>query len=236
MTGRGFAAATFQDQKTSRSSQRSLYGFGGWTRTRYGTAGCPAPRIRADDIDQAVLQALYDFYTTSETVLTAMIDRAQAQRANTSTDRQDELAAIATQITTTEAAISKYHTAFENGAMDDATAGPRIRDLRQQLARLQAHHAQLADEAVIQPAPPPPGTIARIRAYLSQIMTSGTATERKAAIETLIHEVQLTDQGVIPVFKIPNDQTPLPDESGQTEEGSPVRTMVRSVGRQGLEP
>src|SRR6266545_6369865 len=31
MTGRGFAAATFQDQKTSRSSQRSLYGFGGWT-------------------------------------------------------------------------------------------------------------------------------------------------------------------------------------------------------------
>src|SRR6266511_2530507 len=210
MTGRGFAAATFQDQKTSRSSQRSLYGFGGWTRTRYGTAGCPAPRIRADDIDQAVLQALYDFYTTSETVLTAMIERAQAQRANTSTDRQDELAAIATQITTTEAAISKYHTAFENGAMDDATAGPRIRDLRQQLARLQA--------------------------YLSQIMTSGTATERKAAIETLIHEVQLTDQGVIPVFKIPNDQTPLPDESGQTEEGSPVRTMVRSVGRQGLEP
>jgi len=42
-----------------------------------------------------------------------------------------------------------------------------------------------------------------IRDYLATIMTSGTPTERKAATETLIHEVQLTDQGVIPVFKIP---------------------------------
>lgn len=42
-----------------------------------------------------------------------------------------------------------------------------------------------------------------IRDYLATIMTSGTPTERKAAIETLIHEIQLTDQGVIPVFKIP---------------------------------
>jgi site-specific DNA recombinase len=67
-------------------------------------------------------------------------------------------------------------------------------------------------------------------------MTSGTPTERKAAIETLIHEVQLTDQGVIPVFKIPTNDTPLPNESGHNEEQPPVRAMVRSVGRQGLEP
>ena len=56
-------------------------------------------------------------------------------------------------------------------------------------------------------------------------------------IETLIAEVQLTDQGVMPVFKIPSDHTPLPTAGGHNEEdGSPVRAMPRSVGRQGLEP
>lgn len=83
-----------------------------------------------------------------------------------------------------------------------------------------------------------PGTIATIRDYLSTIMTSGSDTERKAAIETLIAEVQLTDQGVTPVFKIPTDTTMPPPNPGEGthEEQPPVRTMVRSVGRAGLEP
>lgn len=41
-------------------------------------------------------------------------------------------------------------------------------------------------------------------------MASGSDTERKAAIETLIAEVQLTDQGVVPVFKIPTETTMPP--------------------------
>jgi site-specific DNA recombinase len=36
-----------------------------------------------------------------------------------------------------------YHTAFENGTMDDATAGPSIRELRQRLTQLQARHTAL---------------------------------------------------------------------------------------------
>ena len=55
-------------------------------------------------------------------------------------DGDAELAALTTQITTGQA-----HTSFENGTMDDATAGPRIRDLRHRLTQLRARHAQLAD-------------------------------------------------------------------------------------------
>ena len=62
-----------------------------------------------------------------------------------------------------------------------------------------------------------------IRDYLATIMTSGTPTERKAATETLIHEVQLTDQGVITRVQDPNHETPLPDRSDLKEDGSPVR-------------
>lgn len=63
-------------------------------------------------------------------------------------------------------------------------------------------------------------------------MTSGTATEREATIELLIAEVELTDQGVMPVFKIPTETRRLLDASSHNEEdGPPVRTVVRLVGR-----
>ena len=121
--------------------------------------------------------------------------------------------------------------------MDDTTAGPRIRELRQRLAQLHTRHAELEAGLAAQPAPPAPGTITMIRDYLSTIMASGSDTERKAAIETLIAEVQLTDQGVVPVFKIPTDTTmPPPDPDGGASEEPLVRTMVRSVGPAGLEP
>ncbi|MEV0398277.1 recombinase family protein [Polymorphospora rubra] len=209
-----------------------------FTRTRYGKhATCTAPRLPADKLDQMVLQALYDFYTTAEPVLTAMIERAQAQRDTTRDDQHAELAATTGQITATEQAIARYHTAFENGTMDDTTAGPRIRDLRHQLAKLHTRHTELEADIANQPATPPPGAVARIRDHLATIMASGTPTERKAAIETLIAEVRLTDKGAVPVFKIPTDTTVPPPETDEgTHNQPPVRTMVRSVGRQGLEP
>ena len=160
-----------------------------------------------------------------------MINRAQASHQASTGDGAAELAALATQITNGQAAINRYHAAFENGTMDDAVAGPRIRELRHRLTQLQARHAQLADELDRQPAPPPPSTIARIREHLTEIMSSGTTTERKAAIETLIHEVRLTAQGAVPVFKIPTETTMPPPEPGEgtRNEQPTVRTMVRSV-------
>jgi site-specific DNA recombinase len=211
-----------------------------FSRIRYGTAGCHAARLPADQFDQAVLQALYDFYTTAEPILAAMIERARSQHHDTHADRRAELDAITAQITTAEHAVDKYHTAFENGTMDDATAGPRIKDLRVRVEQLHARHAEITDQLDTQPTAPPPGTIQRLRAYLHQVTTVGTTSERKAAIETLIADIKITDQGVIPVFKIPTDETPPappnPDEGHHNEQQPLVRTMVRSVGRTGLEP
>ena len=210
-----------------------------YTQTRYGKRStCHAPRLRADEIDDLILQALYDFYANTDAVLTDMINRVQAHHQASAGDGDAELAALTTQITTGQAALDRYHTAFENGTMDDATAGPRIRELRHRLTQLQARHAQLADELARQPAPPPPGTIARIREHLTDIMNRGTVTECKAAIETLIHEVQLTPQGAVPVFKIPTDTTMPPPETneGTRDQQPTVRTMVRSVELRGLEP
>lgn len=204
-----------------------------FSRTRYGTAGCTAARLPADEIDTAVLQALHDFYTHADTLLTDAITRAQHHHHTTHTDRHAEHQALTNHIKAKEAAIERYHTAFENGTMDDTTCGPRLRQLRAELAQLAARRDEISDTIDTPPAAPAPETLNHIRTYLADTITHGTTAERKAAIEALIHEIKITTEGVIPVFKIPQ---PDPDSGHNAAIAAPVRTMVRSVGRVGLEP
>jgi site-specific DNA recombinase len=205
-----------------------------FSRARYGTHGCHAARLPADDTDTAVLAALCDFYTQAPGLITDAITRAQDCHHDNHAGRHAETEALTTQIKAGQNAIDRYHTAFENGTMDDTTAGPRIRELQQQITQLKARRDQIAATITAQPAPPPPGTFEHLATYLPEITTAGTPAERKAAIEALIHEIRITDQGVIPVFRIPGPATPIPGQPDST--GTPVRTMVRSVGRVGLEP
>ncbi|WP_016818001.1 zinc ribbon domain-containing protein [Salinispora arenicola] len=139
-----------------------------FSHNRYGAAGCNGVRLAADATDTAVLQALHDFYTNAHTILDKVITEALAQFHDTHADRHAELDADNAQITNTQAATERYHHAFENGTMDDATAGPRITELRHKITQLQAHRDDLAASLDNEPTPPPTGTIERLRAYLTQ--------------------------------------------------------------------
>jgi site-specific DNA recombinase len=81
-----------------------------------------------------------------------------------------------------------------------------------------------------QPAPPAPGTIDQLHTCLA----SGTPAERKAAIQALVGEVRITNDGLVPVFRIPRPRTATPG-SDSTAIGL-VRAMGQPVGRLGLEP
>ena len=126
--------------------------------------------------------------------------------------------------------------------MTEETAGQRLQTPRGQITQLTARAEELADTIGAEPAPPPAGVIERLQTHLADVMTGGTPGERKAAIEAFVAEIRITDEGVIPVFRIPGPHTPIPDTGGRggadevTRTGDPVRAMVRSVGRQGLEP
>jgi site-specific DNA recombinase len=204
-----------------------------FTRARYGTKTCPAPRIPADQADTAVLTALAAFYAQETALLTAAISRAQAHQADGHAGQRAEADAVTAHITAKEAAIARYRTAFENGTMDDTTAGPRLKELQQELTLLRARYGELTDAINAQPAPPPAAALDHLRGYLPQLVNSeGSATERKAAVEALIHEIRITEQGLIPVYRIPAPDSPVPGH----DDTPPVRTMVGSVGRLGLEP
>jgi site-specific DNA recombinase len=209
-----------------------------FSRVRYGTHGCRAARLPADDTDTAVLNALCDFYSNCTDLIAEAVARARERHRDGHADRRAEHAAILAQIRQKEAAIDRYFTAFENQTMDEESAGDRVKKLRSEIAQLTARAEELADAMGSEPAAPPPGTIERLQAYLADAITSGSANELKAAIEALIAEIRITEEGVIPVFRIPGPRTPIPGGDGAaTITGTePVRAMVRSVGPVGLEP
>jgi site-specific DNA recombinase len=192
----------------ARGRSRTYRYYTCFSRNRYGAAGCTGTRLDADALDDAVLAALVDFYATAETILTQVIAAAQHEFHQAHSDRHAELAILTAQITQAETAIERYHLAFENGTMDDTTAGPRIKDLRQKITQLTARCDDLTEALAAEPTAPPPGTIDLVRSQLHEMIRSGEPGERKRAIEALIHEVRITGDGqVVPVFKIPNRRT-----------------------------
>jgi site-specific DNA recombinase len=206
-----------------------------FTRARYGPGTCPAPRINAPEADTAVLTALARFYAQETQVLMNVITRAQAHDDSRDQTRKAETDAVLAQITVKENAIGRYHAAFENGTMDDVTAGPRLAQLTTELTQLRARHAELTDTINAQPQPPAPDTLEYLASYLPQLLTAdGNTIERKTAIETLIHEIRLTDEGLIPVYQIPDPATPIPGHD--TVDRSAVRTMEHQVELRGFEP
>ncbi len=208
-----------------------------FTRARYGPASCPAPRIPATQADTAVLDALAAFYSQETEILTATISRALANDHQDDSGKKAEADAVLTQITAKEAAVGRYHAAFENGTMDDTTAGPRLAALTTELTLLKARHGELTDTITSAPEPPPAATLRHLAAYLPELLTTDDAEpiERKAAVEALIHEIRISEEGLIPVYRIPSPETVLP---GQPDPANleAVRTMGHQVGRVGLEP
>ncbi|GIE95815.1 hypothetical protein Ari01nite_32800 [Paractinoplanes rishiriensis] len=199
-----------------------------FSRNRYGAAGCTGARLAADATETAVLQALYDFYAVAYTLIDKVLAQARREFHDTHADRHNELDALTAKIVHNQTAIDRYHTAFENGTMDDATAGPRIAELRHKITQLQARRDDLNASLAHEPTPPPEGTIERLRAYLEQTITHGTDHERKRAIETLVAEIRINEKGeVIPVFKIPNADT-IDVTSGTTATTTEPTTGLRN--------
>ncbi|GAA4158982.1 hypothetical protein GCM10022251_34710 [Phytohabitans flavus] len=202
-----------------------------FSRARYGKAGCTAPRINADHLDPAVASALIDFYTHTD-LITAAIEAERELRAAGSHQHTAELGTITAQIKTTDAAIDRYLTAFENETLDERTCGARVRDLTAKLERLKIRQTELAELIHAQPEPPSAQAIKQLRRQLGQVLAHGTAGQRKAVIEEHIAEVKIQGEQLIPIFNVPtNGEGPADISTDPTFRSSPYVVEPR-----GLEP
>lgn len=197
-----------------------------FTHQRYGKTACPSQRLPAEQLDNAILDALLHVYDDD-----ALLDEAVAQaftRADTSRDQhRAELATVDAEIAKNNVAVDRYLTAFENGSIDEAAVAHRIRDLRDRTTDLTRRRVSIADALDQQPKPPTPADLARLRARVATLTRTGPV--RKALLRALVHEITVTSRDDIqPVFRIPT-RTEQPDETK-------VRELSGSVPAAGFEP
>jgi site-specific DNA recombinase len=211
-----------------------------WNLARYDASKCDFRRLNADAVDTAVLDALASFYRTQHDLIADAIIHEQAQHRAAHADRHAELAAVDNELTKTGQAIDRYLTAFERGTMDEELVADRLTELRAKTKQLRVRRHELTLALDDAPTAPEPATLTAVADHITEIITNGTHNQIKALVEALVAKVTITGPDrLVPVFRIPqprNNDEAAPALPAETAPNGVVRTMTKSVGRQGLEP
>ncbi|MGH3614152.1 MAG: recombinase family protein [Pseudonocardia sp.] len=211
-----------------------------FARARYGTTHCDAPRLNADAVDTAILNALTRFYRTQHHLISDAVTAAERDHHAAHADRHAELATITTELTETRNATERYLRAFENGTLDEELVAERLTTLRATARPLTARRDELAADLHKAPTVPDPAPLNDVADHLAEIITNGTPNQRKALVEALVARVTITGPDrLVPVFRVPqprHDEGAAPAVSAGTAPTAPVRTPTKLVGPRGIEP
>ncbi|GIF98333.1 recombinase family protein [Catellatospora citrea] len=215
-----------------------------WSRNRYGAKkGCDIHRLNADELEQAIGQALLDFYTTGHNIIDQAVGEFVAAHNQETGSRRDELTAVNRQLRDNSIAVDRYLTAFEKGTLDDEDPEiqNRLTNLRRQAKQLRADKARLEFDLDQPPVGPSPAELTMIRNHITEIIRDGDHKAKKALFEALIEAVEIqSDDSVIPRFRIPtatNDQgLALGPALDQLPVSDTVRVPPHPVEPRGLEP
>ena len=199
------------------------------SRQRYGRDTCGAARLRADDLDAAIIARLVDLLADSDLIEEA-VARAKEQGTARAELNSAERCAVETELAEIEAAIERYLASFERGTMPEELCGPRVRALNERAGRLQERLAELVtqrENATL--TAPEPDVLAAVRQELVEAVARGSRRHLKALIAALVHEVRVEGPNAVrPVFKIPDGAAAITPET--------VREPSRLVEVSGLEP
>ena len=170
-------------------------------RHRYGTKACAAERIRADDLENAVIDELMKTFMRRnrlEVVIRNAIGRMEASRPRLA----DEVAAAAVTIRQLEESLERYFRAFEVATMSEVACAPRIQQLTEELRSLRTRHADLMairDDAPIATAP----DLVGLRSRMKDTLSENEPLRRKALLQELVSHVTVHPRCAKPVFRVP---------------------------------
>ncbi len=201
-----------------------------FTLSRYGKGHCGADRLPADQLEDAVLEALLAAYADADLIAQA-VQAAAKRRADGQDLVREELEAVSKEIAASEAGIDRYLTAFEAGDLPQSVCGPRVQSLAEKTAQLRDRQRDLQESLDLADLTAPgEEDLAALRAGIREAIDSGPPAVVKQLLEVLIHEVRVESRtSVKPVFRLP-ELGRVPDP------GSGFRAMLRSVPPAGLEP
>ena len=211
-----------------------------FTRARYDTATCDAPRLNADAVDTAVLDALASFYRNHRDLIADAVDQAQREHRAAHGDRRTELDAVTAELARTQQATDRYLLAFERGTLDEELVAERLAALKTTRQQLTARRAELTATIDDEPTAPDPVLLDQVADHLAEIINTGTPNQRKAVVEALVDRVIITGPDrLVPVFRIPQPADENGAATAQPAETAPngaVRTMTKLVELRGIEP
>ena len=205
------------------------------TRQAKGARACPAQRVPADDLEDAIAAALVATYDAHDLFESAAND-AYAEAANERPRLQAERASADTQLRETTAAIGRYLHAFEAGTMSDTLCAPRIAELSQRRDELTARRNQLASQArAAQPQLPTAAQLRALAAHLQRALQDASPDVVKQLYDELIDRIEISpDKHAQPFFWVPDVKRPGPSLARAC--GTPVRMGPHQVEVAGIEP
>ena len=190
------------------------------TRYRYGTKECCAERLPKDALEEAVIEQMLDVYSDGELIADALAE-ANVAEAKSKEEVEERLASIRQQQAGATRALDRYFVAFEEGSLSPSDCQERIGMLKARIEALEVEERQLAREAVNEPSEAISAEVAQWAEQLPDLLTAGSAQQRKALMRNLIKEIRVISRDeVVPTYRIP----------------ALVRAVSGSVERSGLEP
>ncbi len=181
-----------------------------FSRHRYGTAECPQDRLRAEEMEEKLVQNLLATLNKTD-VLEEAVAAWASEQGQDRPNREKELRAIEGQIRKAEAALDRYFAAFEAGTMREAIATSRVETLASEITALNARRAELADElAEPQPQAPDEEALAQLREDLETALEAGPVPQRKVLLQQFVEEIRVKDRSWIqaiyrvPIFRPPS--------------------------------
>ena len=226
---------------TATGKRRTYRYYTCFTRNRYGTDRCAAPRIDADALDQEILRALRDFYTDRGHLIAQAIATAKTDHRRGRAAMETELVTLNAQLAKVESAIDRYLSDYEENALDRDVLARRVDTLAIQARQLRHRRDELLLDLDTEPDQPDPAELAAVRDHIIEIIATGSPEERKALCEAAIAELHITGRTTAtPVFRVPltigtnNSALTGPQPASADKKG--VRVPQPRVHRQGLEP
>jgi site-specific DNA recombinase len=173
-----------------------------FSRNRHGRQGCRSDVLRADLLDQAVLESLLATYADTD-VVSAAIVRWRSSAAKQGPDSASQVRRLEAEISSTESAVQRYYNAFEDGRLPETRFVGRVDALERRLTELRAKLAELRDAAKSVEAPSKE-TVRDAEEAIRDAMLNGTPGQRKALLKELVVEVRVESRdSIIPTFRLP---------------------------------
>ena len=191
------------------------------TRYRYGTSRCDADRLPREALEEAVIEQMAEVYQDSSLVADALAEDKAAER-HIVAEAARRIATLRQELAGARRALDRYFAAFEDGSLAASDCQHRIRTLNERLDALIAEEQRLEAELRDRRSEAPTADeIAQWAAALPELLTVGSAQQRKALVRKLVKEIRVMGRDeIVPTYRIP----PL------------VRAPQGWVGPAGLEP